>query len=172
MGRCNAEGIRVTTSTVVTVLLWAGALGCGLIAGVYFAFSGFIMQAFGKIDATQSIPAMNSINETILRSSFMPLFFGTSIISVLLMITALLHWGEAGAALTLVAGVVYFVGMFVCTVVINVPLNNSLARQDPESADAHRAWSRYLVTWTSWNHLRTISALVSSILCIWLLYDQ
>ena len=74
--------------------------------------------------------------------------------------------------ITLVAGVVYFVGMFVCTVVINVPLNNSLARQDPESADAHRVWSRYLVTWTNWNHLRTISALVSSILCIWLLYDQ
>ena len=84
----------------------------------------------------------------------MPLFFGSSIISVLLVIVAFANWGEAGAELTLIAGAVYFVGMFVCTVVFNVPLNNSLARLDSNSDDANQVWSRYLVTWTRWNHLR------------------
>jgi len=157
------------SSTIVTALLWTAALSSGLMAGVYFAFSGFIMQAFGKIDTTQSIAAMKSINETILRSSFMPLFFGSTIISVLLMIATFVHWGEAGTELTLMAGAVYFVGMFACTVLFNVPLNNLLAKLDPNSANAHQVWSRYLKTWTNWNHLRTISSLVTCILCVWLL---
>ena len=160
------------SSSFITALLWTAALGSGLIAGIYFAFSVFIMQAFGKIDASQSIAAMNSINETILRSLFMPLFFGSSIISVLLVIVAFANWGEAGAELTLIAGAVYFVGMFVCTVVFNAPLNNSLAKLDSNSDDANQVWSRYLVTWTRWNHLRTVSSLVSCILCIWLLANH
>ena len=77
---------------MTTFLLWAAALSSGLIAGVYFAFSTFIMQAFGRIDAAKAIAAMNAINETILRSLFMPLFFASSIISVLLIIVAIMHW--------------------------------------------------------------------------------
>lgn len=160
------------TSSIVTALLWTAALSSGLIAGVYFAFSGFIMQAFGKLDTTQSVAAMNAINDTILRSLFMPLFFGSSITSVLLIIFAFVHWGESGTVLTLIAGAVYFVGMFVCTVLFNVPLNNALAKLDPNSADAHQVWSRYLITWTRWNHLRTVSSLVTCILCIWLLSNK
>ena len=157
------------SSTIVIALLWTAALSSGLMAGVYFAFSGFIMQAFGKIESAQSIAAMNSINETILRSLFMPLFFGSSLISVLLIIVAFVQWSEAGTILILIAGAVYFVGMFACTVLFNVPLNNSLARLDPNSANAHQVWSHYLKTWTNWNHLRTVSSLVTCILCVWLL---
>ncbi|MFQ5469708.1 MAG: DUF1772 domain-containing protein [Gammaproteobacteria bacterium] len=154
------------SSTIITALLWTAALSSGLIAGVYFAFSGFIMRAFGEIDATHAIASMNSINETILRSSFMPLFFGSSIISVLLMIFAFFHWGEARAALMLLGGAVYFIGMFVCTVLFNVPLNNSLARVDSYNSNAQQVWSHYLSAWTKWNHLRTVSSLVTCILCI------
>ncbi len=159
-------------TSIVTALLWTAALSSGLIAGVYFAFSGFIMQAFDKIDAAQSIAAMNSINDAILRSSFMPLFFGSSIISVLLIIIAFARWGDAGAELTLMAGAVYFVGMFCCTVLFNVPLNNSLARLAPNNDNAHHVWSRYRKTWTNWNHLRIVSSLVTCVLCIWLLIDH
>jgi len=157
------------SSSIVTALLWTAALSSGLIAGVYFAFSGFIMQAFGSINTTQSIAAMNAINETILRSLFMPLFFGSSIISLCLIIVAFAHWGEAGSELMLIAGAVYFIGMFVCTVVFNVPLNNLLARTDPISDHAHQVWSRYLKIWTLWNHLRTASSLITCVLCIRLL---
>jgi uncharacterized membrane protein len=157
------------SSSIITALLWAAALSSGIIAGVYFAFSGFIMQAFSKIDATQAIAAMNAINETILRSLFMLLFFGSSIISALLIIIAFVHWNEAGAKLMLIAGAVYFIGMFVCTVLFNVPLNNSLARLDPNSTNTDTVWFHYLKTWTNWNHLRTVSSLVTCILCTWLL---
>lgn len=157
------------SSSIISVLLWTAALSSGLIAGVYFAFSGFIMQAFREIDTTQSIAAMNSINKIILRSLFMPLFFGSSLVSVLLIIAAFANWDEAGSELMLVAGAVYFVGMFVCTVLFNVPLNNTLARVDPDSVNAHHVWSHYLKTWTNWNHLRTVSSLLTCVLCIWIL---
>lgn len=158
------------SSTLITVLLWVAALGSGLMAGVYFAFSAFIMQAFAKIETSQSIAAMNAINQTILRSWFMPVFFGSSIVSVLLIITALINWGEAGSGLTLIAGAVYFVGMFICTIVFNLPLNNMLA--ESEETGAREDWSRYLKTWTRWNHLRTLSSLLTCSLGIWLLSTQ
>jgi uncharacterized membrane protein len=41
---------------MTTFLLRAAALSSGLIAGVYFAFSTFIMQAFGRIDAAHAYP--------------------------------------------------------------------------------------------------------------------
>jgi uncharacterized membrane protein len=162
----------VMSSLPVTVLLWAAALSSGLMAGVYFAFSGFIMKAFDELETAQSVTAMNAINEIILRSLFMPVFFVSSIISLLLIVIAFVYWDEAGAGLALIAGMVYFVGMFVCTVVFNVPLNNTLSRLDPTSDNAQQAWTHYLNNWTMWNHLRTLSSLLSCVLCIWLLTNH
>ena len=156
------------SSQLITARLWTAALSSGLMAGVYFAFSVFIMKAFDTIDATQSITAMNAINEIILRSLFMPVFFGSSIVSVLLIVVAIVFWGEAGSALALIAGMIYFFGMFVCTVVYNVPLNDTLLRLAATSENAQQGWSHNLNKWTKWNHLRTVSSLISCVLCIWL----
>lgn len=155
--------------SIVTALLWATALSNGLMAGVYFAFSGFIMKAFDNIETSQAIAAMNSINEVILRSLFMPVFFGSSIISLILSVYAMIYWGEPGTGLMLTTGMVYVVGMFLCTAVFNVPLNNILARLDTQSDNAPQVWLHYLNKWIRWNHLRTVSCLISFTLSIWLL---
>jgi uncharacterized membrane protein len=157
------------SSAFATLMLWTAALSSGLIAGVYFAFSAFIMQAFARLETEQSVAAMNSINEIILRSLFMPLFFGSTFVSLMLVVIALMHWGEEGSGLTLTAGAVYFIGMFICTVVFNVPLNNRLAGMQGRSVDAGPVWTRYLTTWTGWNHVRTVSSLATCILSIWVL---
>ena len=157
------------SSLLITVLLWLAALGSGLMAGVYFAFSAFIMRAFGTIDGGHAVAAMNAINTTILQSSFMPLFFGSTIVSMLLAVAALVYWGEPGAAMALAAGGLYLLGMFVCTAAFNVPLNNSLAAISENDGDAQKVWSHYLKTWTSWNHLRTVCSLVTCAMCVWIL---
>ncbi len=36
--------------SLVTGLLWLSAVGCGLLAGLYFAFSVFIMNALSRLD--------------------------------------------------------------------------------------------------------------------------
>lgn len=50
---------------LILVLLWISSLGCGLIAGLYFAFSAFIMKALGRIEQAVGMSAMNSINTVI-----------------------------------------------------------------------------------------------------------
>lgn len=157
------------TTNLLTALLWVAALGSGLMAGVYFAFSTFIMRAFNNLEPAQATAAMNAINTTILRSLFMPLFFGSSIVSLLLVVLGLVRWGEPGATVTLLAGAIFLLGMFACTALFNVPLNNALATLEPNSSEALQLWPKYLKSWTSWNHLRTLSSLSSCGLCIWLL---
>ncbi len=143
----------------MTYFLWFGAIGCGLLGGVYFAFSAFIMTALGRIEQAQGIAAMNSINATIVRSLFMVFFFGTTLTSLVLAVAGIVRRGEPGAMAMLAGGLIYVAGMFLCTMFFNVPLNNALAAGAP-------IWDRYLKEWTFWNHVRTISSTAASALYI------
>ena len=145
----------------ITVLLWFSAIGSGLVAGLFFAFSTFIMAALAKIPVPQGISAMQSINSTILRSLFMPLFFGTTLACLVLAGVALFRWGQPGTGLMFAGAVIYVLGMFLCTIVLNVPLNNQLAAVSPDGSGAPSVWSRYLADWTRWNHVRTIASTVA-----------
>lgn len=149
----------------ITALLWFNAIGCGLLAGLFFAFSTFIMAALARIAPASGIAAMNSINEVILRSLFMPLFWGTTAASAALIVLATVFWDEAGTTATLVGGLVYLLGMFVCTVAVEVPLNNQL-KSAAATDSALPTWQRYLVRWTRWNHVRTVSCALSCALFI------
>ena len=149
---------------IVTGLLWISAIGTGLMAGVYFAFSTFIMTAFDRSGAVHGIAAMNSINSTILQSLFMPLFYGTTLTSLALAVMAISRWDGSRSMVMLAAAVVYVLGMFVCTIVFNVPLNNALAAVDPGSADVAGVWARFLKDWTFWNHVRTVASLGAAVL--------
>lgn len=151
-----------TLALAVTV----AALGAGLMAGVYFAFSAFIMRAFDRLGPARAADAMNAINDVILRSWFMPLFFGSSLLYALLALLALFDTDLVGRWWLFVAGTIYVTGMFLCTALFNVPLNNRLAANDDTVT-----WRHYLVYWTRWNHLRGLCSLVTAILSLqWLLY--
>lgn len=151
---------------LTTGLLWFSAIGCGLIGGLYFAFSTFIMTALGRIDQAAGIAAMNSINVEIVRSLFMPVFLGTTLSCAVLVVMGLLRPGEPGAVSMIIGGGAYVIGMFVVTVVFNVPLNNALAAVQPASAEAASVWATYLKDWTFWNHVRTVASLGASVLFI------
>jgi uncharacterized membrane protein len=151
---------------VVKVLLWFAAIGCGLIAGLYFAFSTFVMTALGRIEQAHGVAAMNSINVTILKSPFMPLFLATTLASFVLAVVALIRWGAPGSAAMLAAGIIYVAGMFLCTILFNVPLNNALAAVEPAGSEAAAIWARYVKDWTWWNHVRTIASTVACALYI------
>ncbi len=151
---------------VVIALLWFSIVACGVLAGVYFTFSAFAMTAFGRIDVPAGVAAMNSINRVIQRSLFMPLFVGSSLSSLALAIIGGLHRGEAGAAEAFAAGTIYFTGMFVVTMIFNVPRNNALEASDPASPAGQAIWARYLNEWTFWNHVRTLASTAALILFV------
>ncbi|MEM9462687.1 MAG: anthrone oxygenase family protein [Myxococcota bacterium] len=148
-------------SLVANIGTWAAAIGCGVMAGIYFAFSTFVMKALAGIPRTAGIAAMQSINEVIVSSAFLPLFFGTSLLGAGLAGWSLTQWGGPGASLLLVGGLVYVLGMFVCTAVFNVPLNDALAAVEPDGFGSAELWSAYLERWTLWNHVRTVASAVA-----------
>jgi uncharacterized membrane protein len=153
-------------SPLIAALLWFSIVACGLLAGLYFTFSAFAMTAFGRIEASAGVAAMNSINRVIQRSLFMPLFVGSSLSSLALAIVGALHWGEAGACPALAGGVLYFIGMFIVTMLFNVPRNNALDASDPASAEGQALWFRYLKEWTAWNHVRALASTAALILFV------
>jgi uncharacterized membrane protein len=154
------------TQTISTGLLWFSAVGCGLIGGLYFAFSAFIMTSLGRIDRAAGIAAMNAINVDITRSLFMPVFLLTTLSAAALVVLAVVRFAEPGAVAMLAGGIVYVLGMFVVTMTFNVPLNNALAAVDPTGAEAAGTWARYHRDWTLWNHLRTVASTAAAVLFI------
>jgi len=147
---------------VLIVLTMLAALGSGLIAGVFFAFSTFVMTALGRLPPAQGIAAMQSINIVVINRWFLGAFLGTAAIAIALAILSLLRWSEAGAAWTLVGSALYVMGTIAVTRRFNIPLNNALAAADPSSAEGAGLWTRYLSEWTFWNHARTVAPLAAS----------
>ena len=158
--------------TVTHSLLWTAAVSAGVMAGVYFAFSTFVMSALARLPQSAGVSAMQSINKTILSSPFMPLFFGSTLLSLGAIGLGVWHWGAPGSMFMAVGGAVYVVGMFVCTAAFNVPLNNALWMVGPQSAEAAPLWSTYLHDWTLWNHVRTIASTIACALFIAALLAQ
>ena len=74
----------------IFILLLAAAIGSAMIAGLFYAFSTFIMQALGRLPTAAGAAAMQSINATILNPLFFALFFGTAAASLIVLIAALL----------------------------------------------------------------------------------
>ena len=59
---------------ILTLTLLGLTLSAGVMAGVYFAFSAFVITSLDKLAASSAAAAMNSINRIIVRSAFMPAF--------------------------------------------------------------------------------------------------
>ncbi len=142
-------------------LLWVCIVGCGLIGGLFFSFSTFIMRALDSIDRPAGIAAMNAINAVILRSLFMAVFLGTTLVAFVLAIIGFFFWAGPGGAALAAGGVIYVLGVFGVTMWKNVPLNNQLARLATSDL-----WSRYMRDWVIWNHVRTISSIAATTLFV------
>lgn len=131
-------GDSAVISHAVFVIIFAAAIGSGLVARIFFAFSSLVMAALGRLPSDHGIAAMNAINVTVINPTFFLAFFGT-------------------AALCLA-------GCIAVTMLRNVPLNNALAAVTLGAPEAAALWTRYLGEWTFWNTMRTVAPIVSAVL--------
>lgn len=148
------------------LLIFAAAAGSGLVAGIFFAFSSFVMAALGRVPAESGVAAMQSINITVINPGFMLAFMGTGAVCIVLMVSGYFQWAELDGKLLMAAGALYIVACIGVTMMFNVPLNDALAVVRPGTKEAADLWSRYLTDWTFWNHVRTAAPLASMILFI------
>jgi uncharacterized membrane protein len=140
------------------------ALGCGIIAGVFFGFSTFIMKALARLPPEGGIAAMQSVNVLAVNSWFLAAFLGTAALCVVTMVAAVVQLNEPFALFLLLGGLAYLLGCFLVTVVFNVPMNNALAALPVASPDRAARWTAYLANWTTWNHVRTAASLAAAAL--------
>lgn len=138
------------------------ALGSGLVAGIFLAFSAFVMTALGRLPQAAGISAMQSINVAVLNPVFFTAFFGTGAICFLLAIAAFVQWPQPGSGYLVAGCLLYLVGCVAVTVAFNVPLNTRLAAVQADCNDAADLWKRYLTDWTNWNHVRTAASLAAA----------
>lgn len=151
-----------TVDQLLFAVTLLAALGCGLVAGVFFAFSAFIMKALARLPPGEGIAAMQSINVAVLNPWFLGAFLGTAAACVLAVFASLLRWHAPGAVYVLVGSALYLVGTLLVTIVFNVPKNEALASVAPADRDGAGLWAGYVASWTTWNHVRTVAALAAA----------
>jgi uncharacterized membrane protein len=154
------------SDSLILLLRLATALGCGLMAGVYFAFSTAVMGGLGRLEAAAGIAAMQHINRAILNPIFLVVFIGTAGLCLWQIFFSLSLWPSPAGVVLVLGSSIYLLGSLAVTATYNVPLNNALAALNPQDPTSAVQWSNYLTTWTNWNHLRAIASLAATALMI------
>lgn len=155
-----------TIDTIVFVLTLIAALTCGLIGGIFYPFSTFIMKALRRLPTDAGIAAMQTINITVITPWFLAPFLLAAVACIAVTAMALLRWHEPNSLFLLGGGVLYLIGSFLVTFVFNVPRNEVLAALNPANTADAAYWTEYLSIWTFWNHIRTAAALIAAALLI------
>jgi uncharacterized membrane protein len=148
--------------TLIDILLVIAIIGTGVVAGVFFAFSGFVIQGIGRLPATDAARVMREINVTAVRAPLMLAIFGTALVVAVLAVFGLLGAPESGQWWSIGGAALYLFGVVGVTGGANVPRNNRLAApSDTDAAALAAAWQAFRPGWTAWNHVRTIASTVA-----------
>src|SRR5262245_48995141 len=151
----------------IFVLVAAAALGSGIMAGIFYGFSSFVMKALARIAPEQGVAAMNSMTTAVINPSFMLAFMGTAVVSSILGAMSYFRWQQFEGKLMLAGALLYLLGSFGVTMAFNQPLNLKLGAMPPSEAVAF--WPQYLESWMKWNLLRTAASLLSASIFVWVL---
>jgi uncharacterized membrane protein len=138
----------------------AALVGSGLMAGLFFAFGTAVMSSLAKLPAGQGAHAMNIINSRIQNPLFLLIFLGTALVCLVLAVMSFI--GDApGRWWRLAGAVLYLAGVMVVSFAINIPLNDSLAAVDPNTAAGAAKWQKYLEGWNPSNNLRAVASTIA-----------
>jgi len=146
----------------LAALTLGSALASGLMAGVFFAFSTFLMTALSAVGPAPGVRAMQAINIAVFNRCFMGVLFGNAAACVVLALASVLAWSQPGSRWRLAGSLLYLGGVIVVTACCNVPRNEALAAVVPDSADVAVVWARYVSGWSAWNHVRTVASLAAA----------
>lgn len=156
---------QALASVIVIAVTSITAVGAAVVAGVFYAFSSFVMRGLADTEPpSAALRSMQSINRTAVRPPLMLVLFGTLLAGIAACILLVLV--AAGHALwwAIAAEAVYLVGVIGLTVAFHVPRNEALGRLDAAEPGTTDAWQLYIRTWTRANHIRVLAALASALL--------
>ena len=151
----------MTTNWIVYTCFAVG-LSCALVAGVFQAFSDFVMRGLLLAAPASGIESMQHINRTVFRSVFIATFMVLAPVTIVMAIYAWFKLAGPGQMFVIAAAIVYVVTVFLVTALGNVPMNEQLDVMAHGSPEAATYWTTYGRVWTWWNHVRTLGSVVAA----------
>jgi uncharacterized membrane protein len=137
--------------------LTLATLTTGLISGFFYAYACSVTLGLGLLSDEQYVEAMQAINATVRNGVFAFSFFG-AVLSLLLAVAV--HGPRLRSRrflLIALAAVLYIGGGFMVTFLVNVPMNEELARVgDLSPAALAQIRAEYEGPWNFWNGVRTV----------------
>ena len=145
--------------TWVFVMSEISVIGCALVAGVFLTFSDFVMRSLKGAKTSAGVEVMQLINREVYTTIFLVLLLGMSALTPALGVYAFAYLDDATGGLMLAGGILYFAGVFIVSVVRNVPMNKRLDTLVSTDTTTAAYWTNtYLPRWTFWNSVRAVSA--------------
>jgi uncharacterized membrane protein len=132
--------------------------GAGLVGGVYFVFSNFVLGGLRALSPADAMRAMQAMNEAAPNPVFGVALAGTGVGCAVLAVVAVTNWSDAAAPWAL-AGCALYEASLGLTFGYHVPLNHALDALDPTAPDAASRWRQHLDRWVPWNHVRAVTSL-------------
>lgn len=146
--------------TLAQLSLILFVLTAGLTAGLFWAYSYSVMRALATVDDSTFVTVMNKINVVILNRWFGFCFGGGLLFGALALVFALV---TGGGRMTTAAGLVAYVIAMIITFAVNVPLNNLLARIDPQADDPATVTAGRRDHETRWRRANNARAVVHTV---------
>ncbi len=138
-------------------------LMAGLVAGIFLAFSDFIMRGLSSAGADAGAEAMRGINRTVYNSAFLLMLKVLPLLGLALAVIAFLLERQGMATWLGFGAVSHIALVMLATLTRNVPMNIRLESLtgDPQGSAAY--WPDYVGRWNGWNHVRTLGAMISCV---------
>ncbi len=166
-----SKSTAITTSPATYSLAGVGSLArllsltlavvtTGLISGFFYAYACSVTLGLALLPDEQYIEAMQAINATVRNGVFAFSFFGAVLSLILASVLHATRLRSRRFILVALAAVLYIGGGFMVTFLVNVPMNEELARvggavfADPAALAQVRA--EYEGPWNFWNGVRTV----------------
>ncbi len=155
----NAVSLAGLGSVARPLTLTLATLTTGLIAGFFYAYACSVTLGHALLPDGQYIEAMQAINATVRNGVFALSFFGAALSLLLALAAHAPRPRSRRFLLVALAVVLYIGGGFMVTFLVNVPMNEELARVSvSELGPAALAQIReeYEGPWNFWNGVRTV----------------
>jgi uncharacterized membrane protein len=152
-----------------TLILIVAIISTGLMAGIFFTWTNAVKPGIGTLDDMTYMKAFQAMNRLILN----PLFYVVFILPVLtISISTYMSFGSTKLyvfELFLLSTLLYVLGVFLITILGNIPLNDLLENTDLEKislTELSDLRGKIENKWNNFNLIRTVSSFISFLLLV------
>lgn len=159
---------------LIQIAILLSALLCSLVAGLVLTFAIVVMPGIRTMDDLEFLKSFKAMDRVIQNNQpiFMLVWLGSALVVLASTVLGIERLAGLDRVLLVVACAIYIFGVQVPTVAVNVPLNNHLQSQDLDrmtEPELRATIEKFESRWLQWNLIRTVIAILTTVLLLVLL---